>query len=79
MVAKELGLEREPCLMSGLRQFSNDLVEFGGEGAEDTCHHDVVQPSPIGGRISDVGEDVVVQGIEMKCEKHEVMSPLVVG
>jgi hypothetical protein len=54
-------------------------VELGGEGAEDPGHHDVVQSSPIDGRISDVGEDVVVEGIAMKCEKHEVTSLLVVG
>jgi hypothetical protein len=54
-------------------------MEFRGEGAEDPCHHDVVQPSPIGGRISDVGEDVVVQGVAMKCERHEVAPPLIVG
>jgi hypothetical protein len=59
-VAEELGLEREPRLASGLRQFPNDLVEFEGEGAEDLCHYDVVQPSPINGRIGDVKGDVVV-------------------
>jgi hypothetical protein len=78
-VAKELDLERKPCLMNGLHQFSNDLVEFGGKGVEDPCHHDVVQPSPTAGWIGDVGEDVVIQGVAMKHEKHEVMPPLVVG
>jgi hypothetical protein len=78
-IIEELGLEREPHLTSGLHQFSNDLVEFGGEGAKDTCHHDVVQPCLIGGCISDVGDDVVVQDIATKCEKHEVTPPLVVG
>jgi hypothetical protein len=42
VVALELGLDREPLLTSGLRQFLNYLVEFGGEGAKDLCHHDVV-------------------------------------
>jgi hypothetical protein len=77
-VAEELSLERNPCLMSGLHRFPNNLVEFRREGAEDPCHHDVVQPSPIGGRIDDIEEDVVVQGIAMKCEKHEVMPSLMV-
>jgi hypothetical protein len=70
--AKELSLDHEPRLACGLRRFPHDLVEFGGEGAEDPCHHDVVQSSPIDGWIGDVGEDVVVQGIATKCEKHEV-------
>jgi hypothetical protein len=29
--------------------------------------------------IGDVGEDMVVQGVAMKREKHEVAPPLVVG
>jgi hypothetical protein len=77
-VVKELTLEREPRLMCGLRWFPNDLVEFGGEDDEDPCHHDVLQPSLIDGRIGDVGEDVVVQGISTKHEEHEVAPPLVV-
>jgi hypothetical protein len=78
-VAEELDLEREPRLTSGLHRFPNVLMEFGGEGVEDPCHHDVIQPSSIGEQIGDVREDVVVQGISMKCEKHEVVPPLVVG
>jgi hypothetical protein len=54
-------------------------VEFGGEGAENPCHHDVVQSSPIDGQIDDVGEGMVIQGITMKLEKHEVTPLLVVG
>jgi hypothetical protein len=50
-----------------------------GEGVKDPCLYDAIQPSPIGGRIGDVGEDVVVQGVSMKCEKHEATPPLVVG
>jgi hypothetical protein len=53
-------------------------VELGGEGAEDPGHHDVVQSSPIDEWISDVGEDVVIKGVAMKREKHEVAPPLVV-
>jgi hypothetical protein len=78
-VAEKMSLERKPRLTSCLHQFLNDLVEFGGEGADDPCHHDVVQPSPIGGWIGDVGEDVVIEGISTKREKHEVALPLVVG
>jgi hypothetical protein len=63
----------------GLYRFPNDFVEFGEEGAEDLCHHDVDQSSTIDGRISDVGEDVVVQGVATKREKHEVTPPLIVG
>jgi hypothetical protein len=33
-VTEKLGLENEPCLASVLRQFSNDLKEFGGESTE---------------------------------------------
>jgi ABC-type transporter Mla subunit MlaD len=79
MIAEELSLEREPRLMCVLHQFPHDLVKFGGEGAEDLCHHDVVQSSPIDGWIGDVGDDVVVEGVAMKHEKDEVASPLVVG
>jgi hypothetical protein len=78
-VAEELSLDREPRLACGLRQLLNDLVEFGGEGAKDPGHHDNVQSSLIDGCIGDVGEDMVIEGVVMKREKHEVVSPLVVG
>jgi hypothetical protein len=35
--------------------------------------------SPIDGWIGDVGEDVVVEGVATKREKHKVTPPLVVG
>jgi hypothetical protein len=54
-------------------------VELGREGAEDLGHHDTVQFSPIDRRISNIGEDVVVEGVTKKCEKHEVTPPLVIG
>jgi hypothetical protein len=54
-------------------------VELRGQGAEDLCHHDAVQSSPIDGWISDIREDVVVEGVVTKREKHEVAPPLVVG
>jgi hypothetical protein len=38
--------------LSDLRQFLNYLVEFGGEGVKDPCHHDVVQLSPIDGQLA---------------------------
>jgi hypothetical protein len=41
-VAKELSLDREPRLACSLRRFPNNLMEFGGDGAEDLCHHDAV-------------------------------------
>jgi hypothetical protein len=75
-VAEELSLEREPRLTCSLRRFPNDLMEFVGEGAKDPCHHDVAQSSPIDGQIGDVGENVVIQGIATKREKHEV-APIV--
>jgi hypothetical protein len=50
----------------------------GGEGVEDPCYHDAVQSSPIDGWIGDVKEDVVIQDVVMKREKHEVTPPLVV-
>jgi hypothetical protein len=78
-VVDELSLDREPRLACGLRQLSNDLVKFEGEGVEDPGLHDVVQSSPIDGRIGDVREDVVVEGIATKHEKHKVTPPLVVG
>jgi hypothetical protein len=77
-VAEELSLEHEPRLVSCLHWFPNDLMELGGEGVEDPCHHDVVQSSPIDGRMDDVGEDVVLQAVSMKCEKDEVTPLLVV-
>jgi hypothetical protein len=49
-----------------------------GEGAEDKSHHDAIQSSPIDGRIGGVEEDVVIEGVTMKREKHEVTPPLVV-
>jgi hypothetical protein len=66
-------------MMCGLCRSPNDLVEFRREGAEDPCHHDVVQSNLIYGRIGDVGEDMVVQGIATKREKHEVAPSLVLG
>jgi hypothetical protein len=79
MVAGDLSLECEPRLTCGLYRFPHDLVVFGGDGAEDSCHHDDVESNPIEGRIGDVREDVVVLGVATKREKHEVTSPLVVG
>jgi hypothetical protein len=78
-VAEKLSLEREPYLTCGRHWFLNDLMEFRGEGAENPCHHDVGQSSLIDGRVGDVEEDVVVQGVWMRCEKHEVVPPIVVG
>jgi hypothetical protein len=77
-VAEELSLDREPCLACGLRRLSNDLMEIGGEGVEDPCHHDVVQSSLIDGWISDVEEDVVIEDVAMKREEDEVAPLLVV-
>jgi hypothetical protein len=53
-------------------------MELGGEGAKDLGHHDTVLSSPIGRRIGDVREDVVVEGVATKHEEHEVVPPLVV-
>jgi hypothetical protein len=38
-----------------------------------------MQSSPIDRWINDVGEDVIVEGVATKREKHEVVPPLVVG
>jgi hypothetical protein len=65
--------------MCGLHRFPHDLVELGGEGIKDLCHHDAIQSSPIDGWIGNIGKDAVIQGIAMKREKHEVTPPLVVG
>jgi hypothetical protein len=78
VVAEELSLDREPHLACSLRRLPNDLMELGGEDAEDPRHHDVVQSSSIDRRIGDIGEDVVVEGVAAKREKHEVTPPLVV-
>jgi hypothetical protein len=78
-VAEELSLDREPRLACSLRWLPNDVMEFGGEGVEDPCHHDTISFIPIDGQIDDVREDVVVEGVVMKREKHEVAPPLVVG
>jgi hypothetical protein len=77
--AEQLSLDREPRVACGLRQFLNDFIEFQGKGVRESCHHDVVQSSPIDRQISDIRDDVVVQGVVMKREKHEVVPPLVVG
>jgi hypothetical protein len=71
-------LDCEPHLACSLYRFLNDLMELEGEGAENPSHHDVVQSSPIDRRIGDVGKDVVIKGVAMKREKHEVTLPLVV-
>jgi hypothetical protein len=63
----------------GLRRLLNDLVELGGEGAEDPGHHNAVQSSPIDGRIDDVGDDVVIEGVATKRVKQKITPPLVVG
>jgi hypothetical protein len=73
-----LSLDHEPRLACGLRWLPNDLMELGGEGAKDLGHHDTVLSSPIGRRIGDVREDVVVEGVATKHEEHEVVPPLVV-
>jgi hypothetical protein len=74
-----LNLDHEPRLACDLHGLPNELVELGGEGAEDPGHHDVVQSSPIDGWISDVREDVVVKGVATKHEKHDITTSLVVG
>jgi hypothetical protein len=78
-IAEELTLDHKARLACSLHWLPNDLVVFGGEGSEDPCHHDVVQSSPIDGWICDIREDMVIKGIAMKHEEHEVMPPLVVG
>jgi hypothetical protein len=77
-IAEELSLDRKLCLAGGLRWFSNNLMEFGREGAEDPCHHDAIPSSPIDRWIGEVREDVVIEGIAVKREKYEVAPPLVV-
>jgi hypothetical protein len=54
-VAEELSLDRKPRLACCHHRFSNDLMEFGGEGVKDPCHHDDLQSSPIDEWIGDVG------------------------
>jgi hypothetical protein len=65
-------------MVYGLCRLLNDLVELRGEGAEDPGHHDDVQSSLKDGWISDIGEDVVIEGVATKREKNEVAPPLVV-
>jgi hypothetical protein len=78
-VAEELSLHCEPRLTCSLRRFLNDLVGFGEKGVEDPCHNDVVQSGPKDERISDIEEDVAIQGVATKREMHEIASPLVVA
>jgi hypothetical protein len=66
-------------ITSHARRLPNDIVELGGEGAEDPGHHDAIQSSPINERIDNVREDVVVKGVATKREKYEVALPLIVG
>jgi hypothetical protein len=54
-------------------------MELRREDAKDPCYHDVVQSNTIDRRIGDIGEDMVVEGVATKCDKHEVAPPLVVG
>jgi hypothetical protein len=54
-------------------------MELKGEGAKDPCHHAAIQSSPIDGRIEDVREDMLIQGVATKHEGNEVTLPLVVG
>jgi hypothetical protein len=75
----ELSLDREPHLVCGLRRLPNNLMELRREDAKDPCYHDVVQSNTIDRRIGDIGEDMVVEGVATKCDKHEVAPPLVVG
>jgi hypothetical protein len=56
-----------------------NLMKLDGEGAQDACQHDVVQHGPIGGRVNDVGEDVIIQATATECEEDEVTPLLVVG
>jgi hypothetical protein len=49
------------------------------KGVEDPCHNDVVQSSPKDEQISDVREDVTIQGVATKREMHEITPPLVVA
>jgi hypothetical protein len=78
-VVEVLSLDHEPHPTCGLHRFLNNLIDFREEGVEDPCHHDFVQSSPIDGWISDVGDDVVIQGAATKHEQHEVVPLLVVG
>jgi hypothetical protein len=63
---------------SHARRVDNPM-NLDGEGTQDPCQHNVVQPSPIGGCVHDVGEEVIVEGIVVEREEHEVTPPLVVG
>jgi hypothetical protein len=78
-IAEELSLDRKPRLACSLCWLPNDLVEIGGEGVEDPGHINVVQSSPIDRRIGYFREDVIIEGVATKREKHEVVPPLVVG
>jgi hypothetical protein len=40
-------------------------VELGEEGDEDLCHHDAVYSSPIDKWISDIREDMIIEGVAM--------------
>jgi hypothetical protein len=43
-----------------LQYLMDDLVKLDGESDHDRSQHDVVQPCPIGGRIDNVREDIIV-------------------
>jgi hypothetical protein len=57
------------------------IEELGldGEGAQGPSQHNDVQPSLIGGRVDDIGEDVIVMGTVTEHEEQELRPPLVVG
>jgi hypothetical protein len=83
-VAEELLLEGNPKLQTGAIAAAvasaSGLLEVDGDGAEQPRQDHAVHPAPVGvveGRS--VGGDVVVEGVALERQQHEVMPSWVLG
>jgi hypothetical protein len=54
-------------------------VKLDGESNQDPSQYNVVQCGLIGGRVDDVRDDLIVEGVAAEREEHNVTPPLVVG
>jgi hypothetical protein len=80
VVAEELLLEGNPKQLNSAIAVMGGLLEVDGDGAEQPRQDHVVHPAPVGvieGRS--VGGDVVVEGVALECQQHEVTPSRVLG
>jgi hypothetical protein len=72
-VAKELLLDDNPKLLSSVVTVISGLLEVDDDGAEQPRYDHTVHPALVGvveGRS--VGGDVIVDGVALECQQHEV-------